>query len=94
MPGPFRTRARTRSCKNSWVASALAGLGLAVHLRSFRALQTPEPGLIQRAVKFGIMSLVWIHVGMLLGVRGFVPALVVALFWIPAAYVGRWIYST
>ncbi len=38
--------------------------------------------------------LVWIHVGLLLGVRGLVPALVVALFWLPAAFAGRWIYST
>ena len=73
---------------------ALAALGLSVHVSSMRALRNPEPEWIQRAVKFGIMALVWIHVGMLLGVRGFLPALVVALFWIPAAYVGRWIYST
>ncbi len=52
------------------------------------------PATIQRAVKFGIMSLVWIHVGVLLGVRGIIPALVVVLFWLPAAYAGRWIYST
>ncbi len=74
--------------------AALAALGWAVHARSFGALKTPEPEWVRGAVKFGIMSLVWIHVGMLLGVRGFLPALVVALFWIPAAYTGRWIYST
>lgn len=74
--------------------AALASLGFIVQSRTIRALQTPKPELVQRAVKLGIMSLVWIHVGLLLGVRGIVPALVVALFWIPAASIGRWIYST
>lgn len=73
---------------------ALSALGCAVLFRSYHALARPEPERVQRAVKFGIMALVWIHAGMLLGVRGFLPALVVALFWVPAAYAGRWIYST
>ncbi len=58
------------------------------------AIRRPEPPLIRRAVKFGIMSLVWLHVGLLLAVRGPIPAVAVAVFWFPAAYAGRWIYST
>ncbi|MCA1686855.1 MAG: UbiA family prenyltransferase [Planctomycetia bacterium] len=72
----------------------LAGLAAAVLRKTFLALRQPTPEWIQPAVKFGIMSLVWIHAGLLLGVRGLVPSLLVALFWIPAAYVGRWVYST
>ena len=69
-----------------WVASALAGMGFLVQSYTIEALRTPKPELVQRAVKFSIMALVWLHVGLVLGVRGVLPALVVALFWVPAAY--------
>ncbi len=78
----------------SWGVAFLLILSLFNGQRVLAALQRPEPPVIQRAVKFGIMSLVWLHVGLLLAVRGPVPAVAVALFWIPAAYAGRWIYST
>ena len=74
--------------------AALATLGFVVQSRTIRALRTPEPELVRRAVKFGIMSLVWVHVFLILGVRGILPGVAFAVFWIPAAYVGRWIYST
>lgn len=73
---------------------ALGVIASAVNQRSVDAIRTPSPQTIQRAVKFGIMSLVWLHVGLLLAVRGPMEAAVVALFWLPATYTGRWIYST
>jgi 4-hydroxybenzoate polyprenyltransferase len=72
----------------------LLAIGTAINRRTFQAIRQPEPPLIQRAVKFGILSLVWLHVGLLLAVRGPGAALAVSLLWIPAAYAGRWIYST
>lgn len=73
---------------------ALAALALAVNWRALAAWRTPTPATLQRAVKFSILSLVWLHVGLLLAARGPIPAVAVALFWIPAAFTGRWIYST
>ena len=72
----------------------LVAIAIAVNWRSIVALRNPSPALIQRAVKFGILSLVWLHVGLVLAVRGPLPALAVGLFWVPATFVGRWIYST
>lgn len=75
-------------------AALLLGLAVAVGRQTARALRRPEPATLQRAVKFAILSLVWLHVGVLLVARGPTPALAVALFWLPAAFSGRWIYST
>jgi hypothetical protein len=72
----------------------LIGLGVAIASRGVRAIRKPEPALIQRAVKFGILSLVWLHVGLVLTARGPIFAVAVAAFWLPAAFSGRWIYST
>lgn len=80
-----------------WVAAGvlfLLGLGAAVNVRTVGALKRPEPAVIQRAVKFAILSLVWLHVGLVLAVRGPAEAAAVGVLWVPAAYAGRWIYST
>lgn len=65
-----------------------------VNLASTRALRTPIPATMQRAVKTGVLSLVWLNVGVVAAVRGIGPAFVVALLWIPAFRLGRWLYST
>lgn len=72
----------------------LAVIGGALNLRTNRVLKEPTPLRVQGVVKFGIMSLVWLHVGLVLAVRGPGEAIAVGLFWLPAAYTGRWIYST
>lgn len=72
----------------------LVVIALAVSRRSLAALRDPSPKVIQRAIKFAILSLVWLHVGVLLTVRGPTEAIAVGLFWIPATFTGRWIYST
>jgi 4-hydroxybenzoate polyprenyltransferase len=58
------------------------------------AILRPEPRWIQRAVKTGILSLVWLNVGLVAGVRGIGPAVAVAALWVPAYLLGRWLYST
>ena len=69
-------------------------VALVVSLADARALRQPVPALIQRAVKTGVLALVWLNVGMVLAVRGVVPALAVAVLWLPAFLLGRWLYST
>jgi 4-hydroxybenzoate polyprenyltransferase len=59
-----------------------------------RALRKPEPALIQRAVKTGVLSLVWLDVALVACVRGPWPALAVAALWVPAFVLGKWLYST
>lgn len=58
------------------------------------ALRRPEPRTIQRTVKTGILSLVWLNVGLVAAVRGIEPAAIVAVLWVPAFLLGRWLYST
>ena len=49
---------------------------------------------IQKTVKTGILSLVWLNVGLVAAVRGIEPAAIVAALWVPAFLLGRWLYST
>jgi 4-hydroxybenzoate polyprenyltransferase len=72
----------------------LALVALAVNLAASRAIHQPEPVMIQRAVKAGIFSLVWIDVGLVAAVRGPQVAAAVAVLWVPAYLLGRWLYST
>ncbi len=65
-----------------------------VALATGRAIREPIPARIQGAVKTGVFSLVWLDVGLVAAVRGPLPALGVALLWLPAYFLGRWLYST
>ena len=58
------------------------------------AIKQPDPRSIQKTVKTGILSLVWLHVGVVAAVRGIEPAAIVAALWFPAFLLGRWLYST
>jgi 4-hydroxybenzoate polyprenyltransferase len=58
------------------------------------AIQQPTPRSFQKAVKTGILSLVWLNVGLVAAVRGVEPAALIAAFWVPAFVLGRWLYST
>lgn len=69
-------------------------VALAVNLAATRAIYRPVPAVIQRTVKTGILSLVWIDVGLVAAVRGPGPAAAVAATWVPAFLLGRWLYST
>jgi 4-hydroxybenzoate polyprenyltransferase len=72
----------------------LAIVALFVNLAASRAFKQPVPELIVRAVKTGIFSLIWLHVGVLASVRGVGLAAVVAALWVPAFILGKWLYST
>jgi len=72
----------------------LAVVALAVSLSAARAIERPIPTLIQKYVKTGILSLVWLHVGVVAAVRGPELALPIAALWVPAFLLGRWLYST
>jgi 4-hydroxybenzoate polyprenyltransferase len=65
-----------------------------VNVADARALRTPVPATLQRAVKTGVLALVWLNVGVVAAVRGPAPALAVAALWVPAFGLGRWLYST
>jgi 4-hydroxybenzoate polyprenyltransferase len=72
----------------------LALAALALNTSAARAIQQPIPRFIQATVKTGILSLVWLHVGVVAAVRGLEPAALVAVLWVPAYVLGRWLYST
>jgi 4-hydroxybenzoate polyprenyltransferase len=69
-------------------------VALAVNQAATRAIYQPLPALIQKTVKTGIFSLVWIDVGLVAVARGPVVAAAVASLWVPAFLLGRWLYST
>ncbi len=72
----------------------LALVALAVNSAASSAIRQPTPNLIQRAVKVGILSLIWLNVGLVVAVRGLEPACVIAALWVPAYILGRWLYTT
>ncbi|QDV33788.1 UbiA family prenyltransferase [Tautonia plasticadhaerens] len=92
-PGP----APSRADRVFMLAIGLAILAIAsarILRASGRAVADPRPQTLQLAVKTGILSLIWLHVGVVAGSRGPVEAIAVALLWIPSALAARWIYST
>jgi 4-hydroxybenzoate polyprenyltransferase len=72
----------------------LALVALFVNNAATRGIYHPVPQVLQRAVKTGILSLIWIDVGLVAAVRGPVPALAVAMIWLPAYGLSRWLYTT
>lgn len=72
----------------------LAIVALVVNSAAGRAVADPGPRTIQSAVKTGVLSLVWLDVGLVAAVRGPGPALAVAALWVPAFALGKWLYST
>ena len=74
--------------------AVLAILAFRIFQKNWSAIRAPGPQTIQTAVKTAILSLVWLHFGLLLGIRGWLAGLIVGLFWVPAVSLGRWIYST
>ena len=72
----------------------LASVALALSIAASRAIDRAVPENIQKYVKTGILSLVWLHVGVVAAVRGPWLALPIAALWLPAFILGRWLYST
>jgi hypothetical protein len=67
---------------------------LIVNIADGRALRDRTPATVQRAVKTGVLALVWLNVGVVAAVRGPAPALAVAALWLPAFLFSRWLYTT
>jgi 4-hydroxybenzoate polyprenyltransferase len=72
----------------------LALVAFVINRADGRAVMEPKPETIQRAVKTGVLSLVWLDVGLVAAVRGPGQALAVAALWVPAFVLGKWLYST
>jgi 4-hydroxybenzoate polyprenyltransferase len=72
----------------------LAVAAMVLNLAAVRAIQQPTPGTIQRVVKTGILTLVWLNVGLVAAVRGPGLAAILAAFWVPAYLLGHWLYAT
>jgi 4-hydroxybenzoate polyprenyltransferase len=69
-------------------------IALVVNQAAATAFKQPTPRSIQRTVKTGILSLVWLNVGLVAAVRGPETAATIAALWVPAFLLGRWLYST
>lgn len=69
-------------------------VALCVNVVATRAIYQPVPALIQKTVKTSVLALVWIDVGLVAAVRGPLAAVAIALLWVPAYILGRWLYST
>jgi 4-hydroxybenzoate polyprenyltransferase len=72
----------------------LALVALAVNLAATSAIHRPGPETIQKTVKTGILSLIWIDVGLVASVRGPLSAAAIAALWIPAYLLARVLYTT
>ena len=72
----------------------LLAVGFVVNRAGLRAYRRPVPETFQAAVKTGVLSLVWLDVAAVASVRGPAVALFVAVLWVPAFLLGRWLYST
>ena len=72
----------------------LLGTAWVVNLAGSRAFRDPTPARLQAAVKAGVLSLVWLDVGLVASVRGPGPALAVAALWVPAFLLAKWLYAT
>ena len=73
---------------------AFALVAMVLNQAAAAAIEQPSPQSFQKTVKTGILSLVWLNVGLVAAVRGIEPAAIVAAFWFPAFVLGRWLYST
>lgn len=72
----------------------LALVALATNLAATAAIHQPIPGNMRKAVKTGILALVWIDFGLVAAVRGLAPATAIAAIWVPAYLLARWFYTT
>ncbi|WP_435005729.1 UbiA family prenyltransferase [Tundrisphaera lichenicola] len=90
-PGPEVYRSPTAPAFGGLV---LLAVGFLVNQAGLRAYREPVPSTFQRAVKTGVLSLVWLDVALVACVRGPGPALAVAALWVPAFLLGKWLYST
>ena len=65
-----------------------------VNVADAKAFRSPTPAQLQAAVKTGVLSLIWLDVGLVAAVRGPQAAVGIAALWIPAFLMAKWLYST
>lgn len=58
------------------------------------AWRRAEPQATQAAVKTAIFSLVWLVSALVASAQGPLPAVSVAVLWVPAFFLGKWLYAT
>jgi 4-hydroxybenzoate polyprenyltransferase len=90
LPNPESSRARIPAEG----LLVLAIVALIVNSVGGRALSDPSPASAQAAVKTGIFSLIWLNVAVVLAVRDIGPGLFLAGLWLPAFFLGKWLYAT
>jgi 4-hydroxybenzoate polyprenyltransferase len=71
----------------------LVGFGFYLGVPIRKAIKRPEPRLVQAAVKQSVLGLIFLDAILATSLAG-VWGLLVAVLYLPARYLGRWIYST
>ena len=66
----------------------------AINRADARAYREPTPARLQAAVKTGVLSLVWLDVGLVASIRGPRRPLAVVALWVPAYLLAKWLYAT
>jgi 4-hydroxybenzoate polyprenyltransferase len=69
-------------------------LGLVIATRCLIAVIDPTPRAVQRAVRQGILSLVFLDAAAVFAYDGLYWAMLILLLLVPINVLGRWIYST
>lgn len=72
----------------------LIGAAWIVNLADARAFREPTSARLQAAVKTGVLSLVWLDVGLVAAIRGPKTAICVTALWVPAYLLAKWLYAT
>jgi 4-hydroxybenzoate polyprenyltransferase len=67
------------------------GFYLGVPIR--KAIKRPDPRFVQTAVKRSVLGLIFLDAILASGLAG-IPGLFIAVLYLPARYLGRWVYST
>jgi 4-hydroxybenzoate polyprenyltransferase len=82
--------------QSAWLAgiAVLLVAGSIVNRADLWAIKAPSSQLIQKAVKTGVLMLIWLDVGLVAASAGPVEAMAVASLWVPAFLLGKWVYST
>ena len=94
MPGHFPNPSADRPLVPLEGLLILGTIAVVVNNAAARAIREPTSKFFQLAVKTGVLSLVWLDVALVASVRGPSPAFAVALLWLPAFLLARWLYST
>jgi 4-hydroxybenzoate polyprenyltransferase len=71
----------------------LVGFGFYLGVPIRKAIKRPEPRVVQAAVKRSVLGLIFLDAILASSLAG-IAGLLIALLFLPARFLGRWIYST